>query len=410
VGNEELYQDVVFETKDPLTREFLFILSDFSLMNNGYLTFTATGKSPNGDITFRGCWIPEGNHIIAPPTSNLKKEVYERISVIKLPEETAKELRDIQASLSLMCKTLEASLADKIVSGIQPVELFESDEGYYTEYLVRLPSEVVQDLYSSRIFKDYDFELTVLQLAQRKFLEKRELSYNLLLSEKFVISNRKYLEKLFRGDYPDLVRRITRNDWGHPISCEVEYEDLFNPMLLAQVERVDSKTGKTVKGPKFYSPKDRAIFNSKRKLVSEVEQRDEELRQKLQVKVLASGADGSSPDNIREVWKLVEVKDPQTNESLRFVCRHIRDKGFIINPDYPIKEGLPKGGMFTYGIKPMWRKFSVDGNVALRELTPFEWKCVSYLRRFNPIDLSPYRNVDNDIQKRPSQSQDDITR
>jgi len=71
-----------------------------------------------------------------------------------------------------MCKTLEASLADKIVSGIQPVELFESDEGYYTEYLVRLPSEVVQDLYSSRIFKDYDFELTVLQLAQRKFLEK----------------------------------------------------------------------------------------------------------------------------------------------------------------------------------------------------------------------------------------------
>jgi len=47
------------------------------------------------------------------------------------------------------------------------------------------------------------------------------------------------------------VRRITRNDWGRPISCEVEYEDLFNPMLLAQVERVDSKTGKTVKGPNF---------------------------------------------------------------------------------------------------------------------------------------------------------------
>jgi len=47
--------------------------------------------------------------------------------------------------------------------------------------------------------------------------------------------------------------------------------------------------------------------------------------------------------------------------------------------------------MFTCGIKPMWRKLSVDGNVALRELTPFEWKCVSYLRRFNPIDLSPYR-------------------
>jgi len=55
VRNEELYHDVVIETKDPLTSEFLFILSAFSLMNNGCLTFTATGKSLNGDITFRGC-------------------------------------------------------------------------------------------------------------------------------------------------------------------------------------------------------------------------------------------------------------------------------------------------------------------------------------------------------------------
>jgi len=84
-----------------------------------------------------------------------------------------------------------------------------------------------------------------------------------------------------------------------------------------------------------------------------------------------------------DLCALVHLTDPKTGESLQFECRNIFDVGYVINPNYPIAEGMEPGGIEIEG---KWHDFDEHkGWYPVRELTEFEKRCLAYLREFPPI-------------------------
>jgi hypothetical protein len=81
---------------------------------------------------------------------------------------------------------------------------------------------------------------------------------------------------------------------------------------------------------------------------------------------------------------LVRLTDPITGESLKFNCRNIFDFGYVVNPNYPVAEGHEPGGFNHNGY---WQDFDTKkcGWYSVRELTPFEKRCIDYLTEFPPI-------------------------
>lgn len=103
------------------------------------------------------------------------------------------------------------------------------------------------------------------------------------------------------------------------------------------------------------------------------------------VKILRKDA-GTPGEKGREPFARVEIIDPTTGESGKFICRNIFDFGYVVNPLYPVAEGLEPGGMVNEEEK-VWMYYDEKrgGWYNVRPLTAFERKAVEYLEEFPPI-------------------------
>ncbi len=82
----------------------------------------------------------------------------------------------------------------------------------------------------------------------------------------------------------------------------------------------------------------------------------------------------------------VKITDPKTGESAQFTCRNIFDFGFVINPDYPLADGLEPGGIL---MGDNWQTWKDEGGwYSVRKATEFEKKATAYLRKFSPLSTS----------------------
>lgn len=103
-------------------------------------------------------------------------------------------------------------------------------------------------------------------------------------------------------------------------------------------------------------------------------------RASMTIKILKQGRTmGEEPDPYADV----EITDPATGESARFVCRNIFDCGYVVNPAYAVAEGLEPGGIVNNG---HWQTFDEKkGWYNVRPLTEFETRAIAYLHKFPPI-------------------------
>lgn len=112
----------------------------------------------------------------------------------------------------------------------------------------------------------------------------------------------------------------------------------------------------------------------------EIKKEENEFLQKyghVQVNILKTqtlrGGDGT------DIVATVECINKNTGEKLRFYCRNIFDFGYVINPAYPVINGVEPGGIERKGF------WDITQNSAVRELTLFEKDCIDILRLKPPI-------------------------
>ncbi len=98
-------------------------------------------------------------------------------------------------------------------------------------------------------------------------------------------------------------------------------------------------------------------------------------RSKMDVQIIDKGKEHSGDGPT--YYTHVEITDKETGEKLKFACRNIFDFGYVINPLYPIIEGI-SGGIEIDGYWDV-----ADG--AGRELTDVEKRMLKYLHEFPPI-------------------------
>ena len=125
----------------------------------------------------------------------------------------------------------------------------------------------------------------------------------------------------------------------------------------------------------------REIVGPKEKKAAEEKAAREARRESLKCEILKTGKTRSEAD---DPYVIVRVTDPKTSEALEFTCRNIFDVGYVVNPNYSVADGLEAGGIVING---KWHDFngSKGGWYPVRDVTPFERRCLDYLRDFPPI-------------------------
>jgi len=228
------------------------------------------------------------------------------------------------------------------------------------------------------------------------------------------VAARKLEEERVRSYVPNKVRFAVGGDTLHiyvttdevflpgtkPLALE-ELEEVLNGLSGDKFHRVcdmathmgDFRTGLYTPGGWYEIEYAKLLpyIEAYRRKKEETRRRQEEERARyeaekaaMNVKVVERGtAYSEAPDP----YAVVEVTDPQTNESARFVCRNIFDCGYVINPDYAVADGLEPGGL-PVKTKGVWHWQSYkhrEGWHNVRPMTEFEVKAVEYLHRFPPV-------------------------
>lgn len=318
-----------------------FVFKEFGLAYLDTLIFNCLYKE--GDGYTRGYFDPEKSLAVFHYPIAIKNKEFDGI---KLPEDVAKQFSDMLDKLREKGKALVKEIAQGLLDGTILVTL--SKPGF--------------DIIASADLDDvtYPKELWASEIKNSAFYKaKNKLLEELGLQDVWYMLNIDlYRSDLYFTDILDGKTSVERfdvvcNENGIPQKCKVRFRDLLDPSLIEEAK------------------KEQALINERK-----------ERQKELQVEVLSSGRDGSGEAS--EIWSLVKVTDPQTKESLKFMCRNIFDVGLVINPAYPLAEGLSPSGLPDLQ-NNRWMTSTDDGKDFSREMTPFERKCVEYLHEFAPV-------------------------
>jgi len=161
--------------------------------------------------------------------------------------------------------------------------------------------------------------------------------------------------------------------WGGGISNLYEIPE-------AQINELISENNKILKAKQQKEAEQQAEQEQQEKAERE---RKEAIKASLNCEILQQ-IEGVGGEGGIDPSALVRLTDPETGESLEFICRNIFDFGYVINPNYSIAPGHDNGGLDGNG---KWRDFDVTkgGWYDVREMTDFEKRCMTYLRELPPV-------------------------
>lgn len=217
-----------------------------------------------------------------------------------------------------------------------------------------------------------------IQAAFDELTNKTEIDVNYNTSSGYYVSGLAGKHEWFKSFFADMKRvnvkipdeYITESDWGD-YNIRYKYKLPFGGLK------------------KLYQEVQKALEpimqkEAEEKAARELEEkRREELRASLKCEVLETEK-GTQGEGGIDPSALVRLTDPKTGESLKFNCRNIFDFGYVVNPNYPVAEGMEPGGLDSNGY---WQNFDANkgGWNNVRELTPFEKRCIEYLHEFPPV-------------------------
>lgn len=271
---------------------------------------------------------------------NVKIDGKEVAGVI-LPDDIYNELKSLKDKLLEDRKALIKKTADEIISGERLIDfdIVGCEYPHYQAWLHNLPDDI----------KD-------------KVHEVLDMAIEVYTGEKFYGSSVDYL-----------IKKLNQS--------------------IATIEKIHPKAVNLVLDPeiqKYYGFIETVVTSFQIKLADLIDINEVRLRQKkeeekeqrrnsLKLEVVKKGVvKGEELDP----YAVVKLTEPETGESLQFVCRNIFDFGYVINPDYEIAEGID-GGLH---VKGKWQTFKEgEGWHDVRELTAFEKRCIEYLLEFPPI-------------------------
>jgi len=318
-----------------------FVFADFSLAYQRALTFDCLYKEENEHT--HGYFKPEESLAVFNYPITIQGKQY---TAVKLPEEVAKQFSDMLDKLYKVSQSLLEEITQKLLDGSILVTLEKPGYDIFA-------SAELEDVSYPKEFRESSMKDDVLHRANMKLVEElglQDVWYELTIH---LYRPNLYFTDILNGKTSVERFDIVYNEYGAPIKCKVRLRDLLEPSLVEEAK------------------KHQALVNERK-----------EKQKELEVEVLDSGGGGSGEAS--EIWALVKVTDPQTKESLKFMCRNIFDVGLVINPAYPLAEGLSPSGLPDLQ-NNRWMTSTDDGKDFSREMTPFERKCVEYLHEFAPV-------------------------
>jgi len=181
-------------------------------------------------------------------------------------------------------------------------------------------------------------------------------------------------------DHPLVHAALCRESYGH--HCGGGISNLYE-IPEEQINELVSENNKILEAKQQKEAEQQAELEQQEKAERE---RKEAIKASLNCEILQQ-VEGVGGEGGIDPSAIVRMTDPETWESLEFICRNIFDFGYVINPNYSIAPGHDNGGLDGNG---KWRDFDVakGGWYDVREMTDFEKRCLTYLRELPPIDKS----------------------
>lgn len=334
---------------------FTFVFTNFSVTSEKQLTFNCLYVEENQQAS--GYFAPDKPFAIFYDTLTIQGQDYDAITLPKESYDLFLKIRDH------LYDGYDA-VKDKVVKGLV--------DGSILVTIVRLhkdrPDYVIVELQDIDYLEGYNDAGIMDDILMDAFIELSKTfgvrdAWSTLESVRYCSTD--YFADILDGKTSVERFNIVYDEDGTPMKCKVRLRDLIEPSVIEEAKKEQAER----------SALDKRL-------------------NALQVKVLSSNVSLSDDFEVigaLDPWAIVEVTDPQTKESLRFLCRNIiyydwniLGYDFTISPDYPLREGLPKGGLPNLESN-RWVLSMDDGKEFSREMTPFERKCVEYLNEFKPV-------------------------
>ena len=221
---------------------------------------------------------------------------------VGLPDDILCEVRELFKNLKAERENKFNQVVEELVTGQRNIyfHIVGCDYLYYQAWVRNLPKDLtgqVQDVMTSAI---------------KKIVGKDE----------FVPNSCEYLEKIAKksiGTIEDL------SDVLNPeLDKEIQYYHDFNSNIVTGFEL----NLQTILKPVIKLNKEK----------EKIEQQREAERRTMKVEILSKGSHGDPYADVR-------ITDPETGESAEFSCNNIFDFGYVVNPNYPLMDGMEIGGL-----------------------------------------------------------------